>query len=126
MDGFCRLLHLPLDRAESRWGEKCRGWTRCSPGAGHADLPHADQVVAVSGEQGLAIAGPGQGGALRGLSTSGPSHLGPQVLHLVLALEVPDLDGGAAGGAQPVPGGGQDYYCMSSHIRRVDEDGLDM
>ena len=103
-----QTVALPLDRAESRRGEKCRGWTRCSPGPGHADLPHADQVVAVSGEQGLAIAGPGQGGALRGLGTSGPSHLGPQVLHLVLALEVPDLDGGAAGGAQPVPGGGQD------------------
>merc|ERR1719468_1245607 len=83
--------------------EVYRGWNRFSPGAGHADLPHPDQVVAVSGEQSLAIAGPGQGGALGGLSTGGPSHLGPQVLHLVLALEVPDLDGGATGGAQPVP-----------------------
>ena len=87
-----------------------RGWNRFSPGAGHADLPHPDQVVAVSGEQSLAIAGPGQGGALGGLSTGGPSHLGPQVLHLVLALEVPHLDGGATGGAQPVPEGGQEYY----------------
>ena len=87
-----------------------RGWNRFSPGAGHADLPHPDQVVAVSGEQSLAIAGPGQGGALGGLSTGGPSHLGPQVLHLVLALEVPHLDGGATGGAQPVPEGGQDCH----------------
>ena len=87
-----------------------RGWNRFSPGAGHADLPHPDQVIAVSGEQSLAITGPGQGGALGRLSTGGPSHLGPQVLHLVLTLEVPHLDGGAAGGAQPVPGGEQDYY----------------
>ena len=76
------------------------------------NLPDTDEVVAVSGEQGLAIAGPGQSGALRGLGTGGPSNLGPQVLNLVLALKVPHLDGGAAGGAQPVPGGGQDYYCM--------------
>ena len=85
-----------------------------SPGPGHADLPHADQVVAVSGEQGLAITGPGEGGALGRLSAGGPGHLGPQVLNLVLALEVPDLDGGAAGGAQPVPAGGQDGYYLDS------------
>ena len=54
-----------------------------SPGPGHADLPHADQVVAVSGEQSLAIARPGKGGALGRLGTGGPGNLGPQVLHLV-------------------------------------------
>ena len=81
-----------------------------SPGPGHADLPHPDQIVAVSGEQSLAIAGPGEGGALGRLGTSGPGHLGPQVLHLVLALEVPNLDGGATGGAQPVPAERQDSY----------------
>ena len=74
----------------------------CLPGAGHADLPHPDQVVAVPGEQSLAVTGPGEGGALRRLGAGGPRHLWPQVLHLVLALEVPHLDGGAAGGAQPV------------------------
>ena len=31
-------------------------------------------------------------------------YLGPELLNHVLALEVPDLDGGAGGGAQPVPG----------------------
>ena len=31
------------------------------------------------------------------------AHLGFQLLDLVLALEVPDLDGGAGGRAQPVP-----------------------
>ena len=43
-----------------------------SPGPGHADLPHPDQVVTVSGEQNLAIAGPGEDGALGRLGTSGP------------------------------------------------------
>ena len=81
-----------------------------SPGPGHADLPHADQVVAVSGEQSLAIARPGKGGALGRLGTGGPGNLGPQVLHLVLALEVPHLDGGTTGGAQPVPADRQDSY----------------
>ena len=30
-------------------------------------------------------------------------YLGPELLNHVLALQVPDLDGGASGGAQPVP-----------------------
>merc|ERR1719206_1487216 len=34
-------------------------------------------------------------------------HLWPQLLHQVLALKVPHLDGGASGGAQPVPVGGE-------------------
>ena len=87
-----------------------------SPGPGHADLPHPDQVVAVSGEQSLAIAGPCEGGALGRLGAGGPGHLGPQVLDLVLALEVPDLDGGATGGAQPVPAREQDCYKLESLI----------
>ena len=81
-----------------------------SPGPGHADLPHPDQVVTVSGEQNLAIAGPGEDGALGRLGTSGPGHLGPQILQLVLTLYVPHLDGGATGGAQPVPADRQDSY----------------
>ena len=32
------------------------------------------------------------------------TYLGPELLNHVLALQVPDLDGGASGGAQPVPG----------------------
>ena len=31
-------------------------------------------------------------------------YLGPELLNHVLALKVPDLDGGAGGSAQPVPG----------------------
>ena len=87
-------------------------------------LPDPDEVVGVAGEQSLTVSGPGQAGHLGRLGPGGPGDLRPEVLHQVLALQVPDLDGGAAGGAQPVPEGGQDYYCMSSHIRRVD--GLDM
>ena len=32
---------------------------------------------------------------------------GPELLHQVLALQVPDLDGGPGGRAQPVPADGQ-------------------
>ena len=36
-----------------------------------------------------------------------PGHLGPELLQQVLALQVPDLDGGPGGRAQPVPADGQ-------------------
>jgi hypothetical protein len=38
-------------------------------------LPDTDKVVAVSGEQGLAVSAPGHGQALRRVSTAGPRHL---------------------------------------------------
>ena len=71
--------------------------------ASHADLPHSDHVVAVPGKQGLTVRGPGQGGALGRLGPRTAGNLRPQVLHLVLALQVPDLDAWSSGGTQPVP-----------------------
>ena len=74
-------------------------------GDGH--LPDADLVVRVPGEQGLAVSGPGHGQALGldwGLVAGAAGHLGLQLLDHVLAFQVPDLDDGAGGGAQPVPG----------------------
>ena len=70
------------------------------------DLPDADEVVTVAGEERLAVGGPGEGEALRRQAGGGARHLRPQLLHHVLALEVPDLDGRAGGGAEPVPGQG--------------------
>ena len=70
-------------------------------------LPHSDLVVSVASEEGLTISRPGQGGHLGRLGAGRARHLWPQILHKVLALEVPDLDGGAGGGAQPVPVGGE-------------------
>ena len=74
---------------------------------GDGDLPDADLVVGVAGEQGLAVGGPGHGQALGldgGLVAGAAGHLGLKLLHHVLALQVPDLDDGAGGGAEPVPG----------------------
>ena len=68
-------------------------------------LPHADLVVGVAGEQSLAVSGPGERGDLGRLGAGGAGDLGPEVLHQVLALQVPDLDAGPGGGAQPVPVG---------------------
>ena len=66
-------------------------------------LPDTDEVVGVTGEQCLTISRPGQGGHLGRLGSGAARDLGPKVLHLVLALQVPDLDGGSGGGTQPVP-----------------------
>ena len=69
-------------------------------------MPDANLVVRVSSEQGLSVSGPGHGQALgldRGLVGRGAGHLGLELLHHVLALQVPDLDDGAGGGAKPVP-----------------------
>merc|ERR1719150_1104451 len=66
-----------------------------------------DEVVRVPGEQSLTVSGPGQAGHLRRLGPGGAGDLRPQVLHQVLALQVPHLDAGAAGRTQPVPVGGE-------------------
>merc|ERR1719323_2812542 len=76
-------------------------------GTSNAHLPHSDLVISVASEQGLTISRPGRGGHLGRLGAGRAGHLWPQILHKVLALKVPDLDGGAGGGAQPVPVGGE-------------------
>ena len=75
-------------------------------GGGDGDGPDADLVVGVSGEEGLAVGGPGHGQALGldgGLVAGPAGHLGLELLDHVFALQVPDLDDRAGGGAEPVP-----------------------
>lgn len=71
------------------------GWNR--------DLPYADGVVGVTGKQGLAIGGPGQGQTLGlvGLGAIGDD-VGAELFDGLLACQIPDLDRGTVGDAQPV------------------------
>merc|ERR1719325_237470 len=94
------------------------GWGRLA-GAGDAPLPHADLVVGVAGEQSLAVSGPGERGDLGRLGAGGAGDLGPEVLHQVLALQVPDLDAGPGGGAQPVPVGREGEAVKISGVADV-------
>ena len=75
---------------------------------GH-DTPSADDVVGVTGEEGLAIGGPGQADAL-GVTAllSGSGELGLQLIDLALLLKVEDDDAAGGGSAQPVSVGGED------------------
>lgn len=72
------------------------------------DLPYTDGVVGVTGEQGLAIGGPGQGQTLGlvGLGTVG-NNIGAEFFDGLLAGQIPDLDGWTIGNAQPVAVGGE-------------------
>ena len=76
--------------------------------AGH-DTPGADLIVGVTGEQGLAIGGPGEGDAL-GLAglLADLDVLGLELVNLGLLLKVEDDDGRGGGGAEPVAVGGED------------------
>lgn len=76
--------------------------------AGH-DAPGTDLVVGVTGEQGLAIGGPGEGDAL-GLAglLADLDVLGLELVNLALLLKVEDDDGRGGGGAEPVAVGGED------------------
>merc|ERR1719323_1465558 len=76
-------------------------------GTSNAHLPNSDEVIGVASEESLTVSRPGEAGHLGRLRAGRARHLGPQILHKVLALEVPDLDGGAGGGTQPVPVGGE-------------------
>ena len=76
--------------------------------AGH-DTPGADEVVGVTGEEGLAVGRPGEGDALglAGLLADG-GILGLELVDLALLLEIEDDDGAGGGGAEPVAVGGED------------------
>lgn len=71
----------------------------------------SDLGVRVPGKEGLAIGRPGQGGTV-GLGGQGVlplgGPLGLEVVHHLLALQVPDLDALGRGGAEPVAVGGED------------------
>jgi len=60
-------------------------------------------VVGIAGKQRNTIGTPGQGYALRGLSLrGGRDHLRLQVVHQLLALEVPDLNRRTGRHTQPI------------------------
>lgn len=67
------------------------------------DLPYTDGVVGVTGEQGLTISRPGQRQTL-GLVSLGTvgDDVGAEFFDGLLASQIPDLDGGTVGNAQPV------------------------
>lgn len=75
---------------------------------GH-DTPGTDDVVGVTGEQGLAVGGPGEGDTL-GLPAllAGGGELGLELVDLALLLEVEDDDGAGSSSAEPVAVGGED------------------
>lgn len=73
------------------------------------NTPGTDLVVGVTGEQGLAVGGPGQGDTLGVTALLALLNvLGLELINLALLLEVEDGDGAAGGGAQPVAVGGED------------------
>lgn len=72
------------------------------------DLPDTDGVVGVSGEEELAVGGPGEGNAGGGLGVLGNNDVWAELVNNALALEVPDLDAGLGGSAEPVPVGAED------------------
>ena len=73
------------------------------------DTPGTDLVVGVTGEQGLAVGGPGEGDTL-GLAglLANLDVLGLELVNLGLLLEVEDDDGAGGGSAQPVAVGRED------------------
>ena len=73
------------------------------------DGPDTDERVRVTGEEGLTISRPSQGdglGRVRLLSNVG--ELGLELIDNRLGLQIPDLDAGGSGSAQPVTVGGED------------------
>ena len=82
---------------------------RCTRLSAAHDTPGTDLVVGVTGEQGLAIGGPGEGDAL-GLAglLADLDVLGLELVNLGLLLKVEDDDGRGGGGAEPVAVGGED------------------
>jgi len=71
--------------------------------SGEGDLPDADQVVGVSGEERLSVGGPGKGSARRSLGFGGRrQHFRFQLVNDDFAFQIPDFDGGAGSGAEPI------------------------
>merc|ERR1719378_1157648 len=72
---------------------------------GNGNLPYTDDIVRVTSEESLTVSGPGHGQALGWnglLVASAAGNLGLELLDHVLALQIPDLNDGPGGGAQPV------------------------
>ena len=64
-------------------------------------MPDPNDVVGVSGKEGLTISRPGQRGDI-GLLTLGADGVGGEGVDNVLALQIPNLDVGSGSSAQPV------------------------
>lgn len=81
-----------------------------------------DDVVGVTGEEGLTVGGPGEREALgvgRVLANSG--ELGLELVNDALGLEVEDLDARGSGSAEPVSVGGEDESVDSvTSLERVE------
>ena len=76
-------------------------------GAWDGERPDADEVVGVTGEEGLAIGGPAERSADWWGTLLVSHNLGLELLDNDLLLQVPDLDDGASGGTEPVAVGGE-------------------
>mmetsp|Transcript_28662 Transcript_28662/g.34818 ORF Transcript_28662/g.34818 Transcript_28662/m.34818 type:complete len:265 (+) Transcript_28662:31-825(+) len=73
-----------------------------------ADGPDTDDAISVAGVQGASISGPVQADAVRDLGLLADwREVGAQVVNDALALQVPDLDAGVGGSAQPVAVGAE-------------------
>jgi len=71
--------------------------------SGEGDLPDADQVVGVAGEESLSVGGPGEGSTRRSLGFGGRrQHFRFQLVHDDFAFQIPDFDGSTGCGAEPV------------------------
>jgi len=71
------------------------------------DLPDTDDIISVSGKEGLTISRPGERDASRSLSSLSNRHFRAKLIYDALAFEIPDLDAGFGGSAKPVPVGAE-------------------
>jgi len=73
------------------------------------DGPDTDERVGVTGKEGLTISRPGQGNSLGRVGLlANVGELGLELINDGLGLQIPDLDAGRSGSAQPVTVGGED------------------
>eukprot|EP00961_Rhodomonas_salina_P150213 2022656-Rhodomonas_salina.3 len=90
--------------------------------ASHGDSPDADGAVGVPREEGVAVGGPAEREARDGQRLlRGRGHVvRGELRHDELALEVPDLDAGSRGRAEPVPVRGEHERIDRLVLARVE------
>lgn len=67
-----------------------------------AHLPDTDDLVGISGVEGLSVLRPAEGSADGRSAVLSGGDIGLELLDDLLVLEVPDLDGSSDSGAEPV------------------------